>query len=326
MSDVRHPTLRAQAIWGERRAGGTDVMDRLHHGRVAAPIVDLRDVPGLDGVGPAPGGGLRVGAAVRLAALAADERVRLGWPALADAAGGLANPQIRNVATFGGSLLQRTRCAWFRSPDFRCYKAGGTGCPAAGVDHPWHAPLSAGPCVAPHPSTLALALLAFDAKVEVEPRGVIDVAALYGDGMAAGAEHTLTEEELLVAALLPPPRPGAVSGWFRVASRARAEWPLVEVVVHLAPGFARVAVGGMHPTPARVPELEAALLAGAPLDPVVAALAAAAPHATPSTRTKFPQLARAVEIVVERLGGLPAAPAVAPPPLPSPTPAPRGRR
>jgi xanthine dehydrogenase YagS FAD-binding subunit len=316
MTEVRFPREPAQAIWGERRAGGTDVMDRLHHGRVAGPIVDLRDVPGLDTVAATTGGGLRLGAALRLTAVAAAARVEAGWPGFAEATGGLATPQLRTMATLGGNLLQRTRCAWYRSPDFRCFKAGGQGCPAAAVDHPWNAPLATGPCVAPHPSTVGLALLAFDAEVELTPRGRVSLAALYGDGQAPDREHTVTDEELLVAVILPAPRPGARSGWFRVASRARAERPLVEVVVHVAPGFARVAAGGLAPVPVRLPTVEAALIQGTSVAEAVAALPVPA-GAAASTRTKLPQLARAVEIVLVRRGGVPSSPAGAPAPVPA---------
>lgn len=303
MTEVRFPTERAQAIWGERRAGGTDVMDRLHHGRIPGPIVDLRDLSGLDRITGTPGGGLQLGARLTLGEVAADPAVRAGWPGFAEAVGGLGTPQIRTVATLGGNLLQRTRCAWFRSPDFRCFKAGGAGCPAAAVDHPWNAPLAEGVCVAPHPSTVGLALLAFDASVELVPRGRVDVPTLYGDGMAPGREHTVGDEELLVAVNLPAPLPGARSGWFRVASRARAEWPLVEVVVHLAPGLVRVVAGGVAPVPIRLPGVEAALLAGTSVEAAVATIPVPA-SAAPSARSKLAQLGRAVAIVVERLGGV----------------------
>lgn len=279
MTDARFPAVAAQAVWGERRAGATDVSDRLRHGRVHTQIVDLRDVPGLDAIEPIPGGGLRIGAMVTLDRLAADPRVVAGWPALAACAGGLGTPQVRRMATLGGNLLQRTRCAWFRSPDFTCHKSGGTGCPAFAADHHWNGLFGAGPCVAPHPSTVALALLAFDAAVELAPRGPVSVEALYGDGQHPDREHTVTDDELLVAVTLPAPVPGARSGWLRAASRARAEWPLVEAVVRLAPGATRMAVGGVAPVPLRLAAVEAALDAGDRAGALAACTAGATPNA-----------------------------------------------
>lgn len=298
--DVRFPTTPTQAVWGERRAGGTDVMDRLRHGRVTAPhLVDLRDVAGLAAIEVLPDGGLRIGAGVTLQALADDPRIRAGWPALAATAGGLGNPQIRRMATLGGNLLQRTRCAWFRSRDFQCHKSGGTGCPAVGGDHHWNSIFGPGPCVAPHPSTVALALLCSDARVEVTERGAVDVAALYGDGQHPDREHTVTDDQLVVAVVLPPPPTAARAGWFRAASRARAEWPLVEAVIRLAPGATRVAVGGVAPVPLRLPAVEAALEAG----DRAGALARAADGAStnPASDYKRALLSRTLQTLLERL-------------------------
>ncbi len=299
MSEVRYPTAQGQAVWGHRRAGGTDVMDRLRHGRITGALVDLRDVAGLEGLVALPGGSVEAGAKVTLARLATDAKVRAGWPGLADAAGGLATPQIRQVATVGGSLLQRTRCAWFRSPDFTCHKSGGSGCPALAADHHWNSIFGAGPCVAPHPSTLAVALLAFDGLVLADGRGTLTVPELYGDGQAADREHTLTDEQLLVGIRLPPPLPGATSGWFRTASRARAEWPLVEAVIRLVPGGMRVAVGGVAPVPMRLPAVEAALEAGEGV--AAAAKAIAGATSNPGSAYKVTLLERTIATLLERL-------------------------
>ncbi|MSQ01715.1 MAG: oxidoreductase [Myxococcales bacterium] len=300
MNEVRYPTAQSQAVWGHRRAGGTDVMDRLRHGRIAGPLVDLRDVPGLEGLVALPDGSVEVGAKVTLARLATDARVRAAWPGLADAAGGLATPQIRQVATVGGSLLQRTRCAWFRSPDFRCHKSGGAGCPALAADHHWNSIFGGGgPCVAPHPSTLAVALLAFDALVLADGRGALTVPELYGDGQAPDREHTLTDEQFVVGIRLPAPLPGATSGWFRTASRARAEWPLVEAVIRVVPGGMRVAVGGVAPVPMRLPAVEAALEAGEGV--AASAKASAGAHTNPGSAYKAALLQATIETLLERL-------------------------
>ena len=132
------------------RAGGTDLQDLRARGLHQGPTVDLRDVQGLDRVGP-HGPGLRIGAGVRLAALAEDARVAASWPGLSAAAHGLATPQIRAVATVAGSLLQDVRCWYYRDPAANCLKKGGDTCLARASDASTHACWDFGACIAPHP-------------------------------------------------------------------------------------------------------------------------------------------------------------------------------
>ncbi len=98
-------------------------------------------------------------------AIAADAQIVRAYPGLAAAAGGLATPQIRHLATVGGNLAQRSRCWYFRNPHFDCFKKGGSDCPSRAGNHLYGVAFDLGPCVAPHPSTLAAALLAYDATV-----------------------------------------------------------------------------------------------------------------------------------------------------------------
>ena len=264
---ITFPTTPEEALAaeGSYRAGGTDLMDLRHLGRRGGDTVDLRDVAGLDAVEPTPGGGLRIGARITVAALAEHPAVRAGYPALAMTAGGLATPQIRARGTLGGNLLQDARCWYFRNPTFRCLKAGGSTCFAREGDNLFHSVFDQGPCVAIHPSSLGMALMAWDAQVDIAGGASRTVAALMGDGRDPRRTHTLEPGALITAVLLPPPHPGDRSTYFRAIHRARAEWPLVEVVARLVVdgsriGAAAVTVGGVANTPLRLAQVEAALL------------------------------------------------------------------
>ncbi|MFD8147475.1 FAD binding domain-containing protein [Streptomyces sp. NPDC059708] len=250
---------------GELRAGGTDTTARQRSGISPGPFTDLSGVSHLRGCTALPGGGLRVGALTTLAELAGEPRVRDGWPALALAAESAATPQVRAAGTLGGNLLQRNRCWYYRNPHTACLQKGGTGCPAREGDHRYGVVSGEGPCVAPHPSTLAVALLTYDAEAEVHGESPRPVAALYGDGSRLhDADHLLAPGRVLTSVRLPAPLPGERAACHRAISRARAEWPLVEAVARLSlQGStitrAAVAAGGVARIPLRLPEVEEAL-------------------------------------------------------------------
>lgn len=277
---IRFPASLEDVGLGEVRAGGTDVTDRRKLGVSTGPVEDLRDVPDLDIL--AYGTTLAIGARVPVARLADNPTVRAGWPALAEAAAILATPQIRAVATVGGNLLQRPRCAYFRHPELVCLKRGGAECLARGGDMTHLACVDLGPCVAVHASTLAVALLAYDATARVFRGPGGSLAELYGDGTDPAREHRLPAGAVLVGVDVPAAAAGEHAAHVRIASRARAEWPLVEVTVRTAPGFARVAAGGIAPIPLRLEPVEAALAAGRAWPPALERLAASwrVPEAT----------------------------------------------
>lgn len=245
------------------RAGATDLTERRHLGSHRGDLVDLRDVPGLSGILDTPEGGLRIGAMTPIATLAEDPRINARWPGLAQAALGLATPQIRARATLGGNLLQEVRCWYNRSDQFHCLKAGGDQCLARAGDHSFHSCIDLGACAAPHPSTLALAFLAFDATVEVAgaPRSL---GALLGTGSDPRQTHAL-EAGALLSHLTLPPSPSTHSGYTRTIHRSRSEWPLVEALVAVqvqeeTVQRAWVSIGGVANRPLRLPEVEAALI------------------------------------------------------------------
>ncbi len=298
---------------GELRAGGTDVTARQRIGRATGPFVDLRSVTELRGIEWRPDGSVRIGAMTTVAEIARDARLQAGYPALTATAGGLATPQIRAAGTLGGNLLQRNRCWYYRNAHFSCYQTGGDGCPARSGRHMYSSVIDQGPCVAPHPSSIAIALLVHDAAVEVSGRGSIPLAEVYGDGSDPARDHLLRPAEVLLAIDLPAPLPGERASYHRAISRHEAEWPLVEAVARTTPaggviGTVAVAVGGVARTPLRLPEVEAALVGNSP-EP--ANLRAAAERATsrcapmPGTRYKVGLLRDTVLEVLERATAAP---------------------
>lgn len=261
------------------RAGATDLSERRRLRMAQGPLLDLRDLAGLDTIEWDGTGAATVGAKLHIAALAADEALGRAYPGLCAAAGALATPQIRAVGTLGGNLLQANRCWYYRNPDAHCLKKGGSACLAREGDHHYHACFDLGPCACVHPSTLGMALLAYEASVMVHGEASdITVTDLYGDGSLVTGDHRLPAGRVLSHVVLPPPRPREQAAYFRAISRARSEWPLVEVLVRLVIedgkiAFARVAMGGVAPVPLRLPKVEAAL-EGKPADAETFAAAA----------------------------------------------------
>ena len=178
-------------------------------------------------------GAARIGASTSIGAIAGDARLAAAYPGVAAAAGGLATPQIRRVATLGGNLAQRSRCWYFRNPQIDCLKKGGTACPAREGNHLYGVAFDLGPCVAPHPSTMAAALLAYDATARTNLRPALTIEQLLGDGSNGAADHALLPGEMIESVELPPPLAGERAAYKRAIGRAAAEWPLVEVVARV---------------------------------------------------------------------------------------------
>lgn len=252
-------------------AGGTNLLDLAKLG-VEQPghLVDIGHLP-LREVEAAPDGALRIGALVPNSVLAADRQVRTRFPLLAQALLAGASPQLRNKATTGGNLLQRTRCPYFYDVAKACNKrAPGSGCAALGGHNRVHAILGASEhCIAVHPSDMAVALMALDASVEtVTPDGArrtLALAELYrAPADSPERDTTLAHGELIIAVTLPPPPPGA-QHYRKVRDRASYAFALVSaaVVVEVAGGrvrTARVALGGVAHKPWRAAEAEAFLI------------------------------------------------------------------
>ncbi|VIO68908.1 Putative xanthine dehydrogenase YagS FAD-binding subunit [Bradyrhizobium ivorense] len=295
----------------EFRAAGTDLSERRRSGVSRGPIVDLAATPDTIGITWAADGAARIGALTSIAAIASDARIAQAYPGIAAAAQGLATPQIRQLATLGGNLAQRSRCWYFRNPQIGCLKKGGTDCPARTGNHLYHVAFDLGPCVAPHPSTMAMALLAYDARITTDRRSGLSITDLLGDGSNGTADNLLGSGERIQRIELAAPLAGERALYKRAISRTHAEWPLVEVCVRavISGGtFEQVdiAAGGIAPVPLRLAACEAALK-GKPTDAETVAraaeLATSGAKPLPMTGYKLDLLKGLVRDVVERLAG-----------------------
>lgn len=295
----------------EFRASGTDLSERRRSGVSRGPLVDI--VPGPDMVRIAwdARGAARIGASTSIAAIATDVRLQAAYPGVAAAAGGLATPQIRHLATLGGNLAQRSRCWYYRNPHIACLKKGGSECPARPGNHLYGVAFDLGPCVAPHPSTMAAALLAYEAKIATSERQGLSVEGLLGDGSNGAADNALAQGEMIEAVELGAPLAGERAAYKRAISRAYAEWPLVELVarVVVADGafqFVRLAAGGVAPVPVRLAEAEK-VSQGAPVSASTIAVAAEAATVgakpLPMTGYKVDLLAGLVQDLLEQCSG-----------------------
>ena len=248
----------------EFRASGTDLSERRRSGVSRGPIVDVTPTPEMTGLSWDAAGAARIGASTTIAAIAADPRLAAAYPGVAAAAGGLATPQIRHLATLAGNIAQRSRCWYYRSPEIICLKKGGTACPARDGNHLYSVAFDLGPCVAPHPSTMATALLAYDAVVVTNRRQALTMAQVLGDGQNGASDHQLAAGELITAIELPPPLANERAAYKRAIGRTHAEWPLVEVLARVVVGdgafqSVRLTAGGIAPVPLRLASAEAAL-------------------------------------------------------------------
>ena len=293
----------------EFRAAGTDLSERRRSGVSRGPLIDIKTSPDTIGMNWGADGALRIGAFTTIAAIAADARIIEAYPGLAAAALGLATPQIRHLATIGGNLAQRSRCWYFRNPDIACLKKGGSDCPARSGNHLYSVAFDLGPCVAPHPSTMAAALLAYEATIITDRRSGLTIGELLGDGSNGAADNMLLSGEMIRAVQLPPPLQDERALYKRAISRSHAEWPLVEVCARAVVSagafqFIRITAGGIAPIPLRLSAAEAALQ-GAPANPATIANAAkqaiAGAKPLPMTGYKLDLLCGVVHDLLERL-------------------------
>jgi xanthine dehydrogenase YagS FAD-binding subunit len=299
-------SMPAQAV-AEFRAAGTDLSERRRSGVSRGPLIDIAS--GEQGISWGEDGAATLGALTTIAAIAADARLGAAYPGIAASAQGLATPQVRHLATLGGNLAQRSRCWYFRNPHIDCLKKGGSTCPARSGNHLYGVAFDLGPCVAPHPSTMAAALLAYDARITTDRRGGLTIAELLGDGSNGRADHALRPGEMITRIVLPAPLAGERAAYKRAISRTYAEWPLAEVCarVGIADGkfqLVRIAAGGIAPVPLRLTACER-MLQGKPANAAAIAETAkqAASGAKPLTMTvyKLDLLEGLVRDLLERL-------------------------
>jgi xanthine dehydrogenase YagS FAD-binding subunit len=251
-------------------AGGTNLLDLMKL-EIEAPthLIDVNHL-GLDTIAATDDGGLRIGAMVRNTALAADTRVRRDYAVLTRAIVSGASGQLRNKATTGGNLLQRTRCPYFYDPNLPCNKRKpGSGCAAiGGFSRQLGVIGTSDACIATYPGDMAVALRVLDAVVEtVKPDGstraipIADFHRLWGD--TPHIETALEPGELITAVTLPKPL-GGKHIYHKVRDRSSYAFALVSVAAVLhKDGAGRVAFGGVAPKPWRIEEAERLLPQGA---------------------------------------------------------------
>ena len=228
------PSAMTATQAAEFRAAGTDLSERRRSGISTGPLIDIAATPDMIGMHWGTEGSLRIGAFTTIAAIATDARLAAAYPGIAASAQGLATPQIRHFATLGGNLAQRSRCWYFRHPHIVCLKKGGSDCPARSGNHLYHAAFDLGPCVAPHPSTMAAALLAYEAKVNTDRRSSLTIGDILGDGSNGSADNALQPGEMIESIELAVPLQGERALYRRAISRTHAEWPLVASVLAAA--------------------------------------------------------------------------------------------
>jgi xanthine dehydrogenase YagS FAD-binding subunit len=252
--------------------GGTNLVDLMRLD-VETPrvLIDVARLHGHDSIEETDDGGLRIGAAVTNSDLAADLRVRTRYPVLSEAVLNGASGQLRNLATVGGNLLQRTRCAYFTDVTKPCNKRRpGSGCPAlegrnynhAIIGHSEH-------CVATHPSDMAVALTALEATVHVQGvagRRTIPIPGLHRlPGTEPERDTVLEPGELVTAVELAPPSKSTRQRYRKVRERRSFAFALVSVAVVLdSSGDVRIALGGVAHVPWRATRAEE-LLRGQPI-------------------------------------------------------------
>ena len=244
--------------------GGMDLLGLMKDFIVSPEkVVSIR---GLDQNIVSGDGGLRIGAAVKIADLIDHAQVRRLYPALLTAAEGIGTPQIRNMGTVGGNIMQRPRCWYFRNEEFHCLKKGGSRCFAVEGENQYHAIFGDGPCHIIHPSSLAVPVIAYGGRFRVAgPNGAREIDAgqffqmpnqnLYG-------ESVLQPDEIITHVVLPAP--GQRSAAYEVRFKQSHDWPLASASVNFVMSgssvkSARIVLGAVAPIPWRVPAAERVL-------------------------------------------------------------------
>lgn len=288
-TNVPDAVTRVSSSGAKFVAGGTTLIDlmKLNVERPAA-IIDINSLP-LDRIESQPDGGLKIGAMVRNSDLAHDASLQKLYPVLSQALLSGASPQLRNMATTGGNLLQRTRCYYFRDTAYDCNKRKpGSGCPAIDGFNRIHAVLGTSEqCIATHPSDMAVAMIALDATVHVTgPKGErkIPLTQFYLlPGSTPDRENALEAGEIITHVTLPALPQNAKSHYLKRRDRQSYEFALASAAVILDLNGrkirkAQIALGGVGTRPWRSPEAERALTGHDATENTFRAAAVAALH------------------------------------------------
>jgi xanthine dehydrogenase YagS FAD-binding subunit len=250
------------------KAGGVDLLDRLKEGLEAPErLVNIRNIRGLDRI-EEDKNGLRLGPLVTLARLSEDKLLLDRYTALAQAAGHAATPQIRNMATVGGNLLQRPRCWYFRQEEFNCRRKGGERCFALDGENQYHAVFDNQLCAIVHPSALAVPLMAMSASVLLTgSKGTREVELerfFLTPEKDILRENKLAPDELMTEIKVPPLQARTRSAYIKQGEKESFDWPVADVAVVLQTKGnvclkASIVLGAAAPVPWRASRAETAL-------------------------------------------------------------------
>lgn len=281
------------------KAGGIDLIDLMKEDIVKPSVlVNIRNIGALRGITMA-GDGLHLGPLTTLSEIAAHPDIVRAYTGLADAAGHAATPQVRNMATVGGNIMQRPRCWYFRSSDFDCKKKGSTSdvCHAHDGENQYHAVINNGTCAMVHPSSTAVPLLGMNARVELTSRRgkrTVDMAEFYVPPEKSLINETVVQPgELITSIFVPSPEPGTRSAYQKYGEKESFDWPIADAgVVLVMDGRicrkAAIVLGVAAPTPLRASAAEAMLI-GKSIDETLARAAAkvAMQGATPLSKNGY---------------------------------------
>ncbi len=278
-------------------AGGTDLIGRLKDNMLPTSptaLINIKTIPGLDYI-KEEGGVLKIGATTRLADIAAHPVIKQKYTALAQAAGRVATPHVRDMGTIGGNINQLHRCWYFRKPEDRfndCVRKGGQTCFAVMGDHRYHSIFGMdNGCFAAHPSDTAPALIALNATIVTTKRQI--KAEEFWEARCPQST-VLAPGEIVTAIYVPAPPAGAKSAFLKLAIRKSIDFPIVNCAVLVGGGAPRIALNAVAPKPYRATKAEAAI-AGKPIneETAEAAGAAAVEGATPLNTNNYKvQIAR----------------------------------
>ncbi len=280
------------------KAGGVDLLDLMKEGIVSPPkLVNIRNIGELRGM-EVTEKGLRLGPLVTLSEIAEHPAIQRNYAALSDAAGHAATPQVRNMATLGGNLMQRPRCWYFRSAEFDCRKKGSSDtCHAIAGENQYHAIMNNQTCASVHPSSTAVPLLAMNAEVELtskQGRRTVPMTEFYVPPEKSLLNETaIRPGELITSVFIPAPAPGTRSAYQKYGEKESFDWPIADAGVLLVMYGsnclkAAVVLGVAAPTPIHAHAAEA-VLTGKAVDEATARAAgkAAVQGATPLSKNGY---------------------------------------
>src|SRR5436190_15751745 len=287
-------TVKGSAL----KAGGVDLLDLMKE-HLAEPtrLVNIRDIKDLTYIKDDPKDGAKIGPMVTIAALADDKTINARYPMLALAALRIATPQIRNMATLGGNLLQRPRCWYFRNELTHCRKKGGEKCYAQEGENQYHAIFNNGLCAIVHPSGAATALVAYNAKIEItgkDGKREITLEEFFQPPMVdLHRENSLQPGEVVTEIRIPAPAEGSKSHYVKQGEKESFDWPICEVACLIEKDGdsckrASIVLGAASPIPYRAVETEK-MLKGQKIDATIARNAAKATlkNATPLALNQY---------------------------------------